>query len=893
MAFMVMLRRKDYKEKNRKGKSLLFLFLAGILFLFGSKMYGEVDLVKGGQAKAIIVTADDPSPVAAYAAKELAEHVKKATGVTLSVVTESNIPEGNFSRIFIGVTKSAAAQGIQPDKLDNDAFILRTVGNDLFILGKEDKSKFPLDLYHGYSGTMFGVSEILERYLGVRWLWPGKLGTFIPHKDNVSIDKINETVTPRLLLRDIGYNAHRNLFKSGNMQKKELIFDEYPDLYRNLCFSTPEMLKEYVIDLEVFMRRHRLGRSQPDGYDQYRLPMPRHAFHDWWLRYGKEHPEWFALRDDGTRGPKKGEPVSSWGWQYAGMCVSNPELQKFIVEKAWDGKGVLDLSEADVGFEQLCKCPNCLAWDSPKKENPPIFAVDKYTPNAMSDRYARFWKTVYDMAVKRNPDVKVVAFLYHNFFPAPTIDIKLNKNIIAEFVVYGSDGGWYPMTHEEDEWMRQQWMGWRKTGISMILRPNYMLSGYVMPEITTDQIVDFFNFAYKNGMVAAFYDSLRDHWAANGPMSYLHYRMLWDPELKSRQIRKEYFSAFGPAAKLVEKYFDYWENYVHTEKYLNTRPPLRDKDTGIVINWYPMMRRPVGAVVAFPEEVYPPAEKILDQALAAAKKTKLPEFAQRVQFLKDGLEHAKLSARIWQFLEIDSDGMASPPSDPEKLKKARKAMKDLIEFRKSHQDIYIADYISAVEEEKSIHDIQSLFPGSKEIVDREKAFQSRWKSKTVKAPEESNLRLKQSIELPRTGWLFQKDKQRQGDELKWYLPGTADDDWQEIEIAKFWPADYLGIGWYRGKFETPKLAEGSVAYLHFGAVDESCWVWINGIYVGSHNVGTDAWDKPFRLEITDALKPGKNFIAVRVLNVAYAGGIWKPVKLEIYEPSVADKIEGK
>jgi hypothetical protein len=589
------------------------------------------------------------------------------------------------------------------------------------------------------------------------------------------------------------------------------------------------------------------------------------------------------------------------------MCVSSPDLHRFIINEVvqpgrvhnvwartiFDGRAILDLGEADIGADGLCKCPNCLAWDGPQNDHPPVFAADKYQPRVMSDRYARFWKTIYDQAAKKVPDLKMLVYLYHNYFPAPTTDLQFNENVIGEFVVYGGNGGWYPMTPEEDRWNREQWLGWRKTGMSLVLRPNYMLSGYVMPEITTHQIIDFFHFAYKNGMVAIYYDSLRDHWAANGPMSYLHYRLLWDPELKDRQIRREYFSAFGPAARPVEEYSDYWENYVHRKEYLNARPPIRDQDSGMVIAWYPMMRRAAGAVVAFPEQVYPPAEKILDRALVAAQKGKLPEYAERVKFLQDGLEHAKLSARIWRFLEIDANGMASLPGDAEKLAKARQAMKELMEFRQGHQDTYIADYISAVEEEKNILGIQFLFPGSQDIEDRETAFQSRWGEKAVRVPEESNLRLKESTELSRTGWRFRKDGERQGDEWQWHLPGTPDEDWQNTEIAQFWAADYMGIGWYRGRFEAPPMTAGGAAYLHFGAVDESCWVWVNGVYVGRHHLGTEGWDQPFRLEITEALQPGENLVAVRVLNVAYAGGIWKPIHLEIYEPSAAGKIEGK
>jgi len=887
----------------------LSLFLSGLL-LFGGRAAAEVVLVKDGQPRAAIVTADEPSLIAAYAARELADHVMQASGAALPVATESQVSPDWDSRIFVGVTRAAAAQGIEPDKLDNDAFLLRTVGNDLYVVGREEKSAPPLSQNHGYSGTMFGVSEILERYLEVRWLWPGKLGAYVPRRKTIAVGEADEIVRPKLLFRDISYGTHRNLFKAGDGPERKLVFDEYPELYRTLSFSTPDRLVRYVNDLEIFMRRHRLGRSQPlkeeaeymrknriASRSVLRMPQVDHAFDFWWQAYGKKHPDWFALRDNGARGAKPGEPP------YSSMCVSSPDLRRFIIDKVvrpgrahnvwcrtiFDGRAILDLGEADIGGDGLCKCPACLAWDGPQNGNPPVFAADKYEPKVVTERYVRFWKTIYDRAAQKVPDLKMLVYLYHNFFPAPTRAVKFSPNVIGEFVVYGENGGWYPMTRAEDRWTREQWLGWRRTGMSLVLRPNYMLSGYVMPEITTRPIADFFNFAYRNGMMAVYFDSLRDHWAANGPMSYLHYRLLWDPELTAAEIRREYFAAFGPAAGLVEEYFDYWEEHVHREAYLNARPPIHDKESGMTIEWYPMMRRAAGSVVAFPERVYPPAEKTLDRALAAARKDPLPEYAERVRFLQDGLEHAKLSARIWRFLKIDSYGTASPPDDAEKLAKARQAMRALIEFRRAHQDPYVADYVAAFADEKGILNIKALLPGSEDILAREAAFQSRWPDRAVRSPGESKLRLKTRAEIPRTGWRFRRDPDRQGDELKWHLPDTPDHDWQQTQIAKFWADDYVGIGWYRGRFESPKPTNGCVAYLHFGAVDESCWVWVNGVYVGRHDIGPEGWDKPFRLDITDPLKPGGNFIAIRARNVGYAGGIWKPVTLELHEPAAAGK----
>ena len=70
----------------------------------------------------------------------------------------------------------------------------------------------------------------------------------------------------------------------------------------------------------------------------------------------------------------------------------------------------------------------------------------------------------------------------------------------------------------------------------------------------------------------------------------------------------------------------------------------------------------------------------------------------------------------------------------------------------------------------------------------------------------------------------------------------------------------------------------------FDGVDECAWVWINGRNVGQHDLGPDGWDKPFTLDITEEVRWGeRNQITVRVQDSAYAGGIWKPVRIEVLQ----------
>jgi beta-galactosidase/beta-glucuronidase len=83
--------------------------------------------------------------------------------------------------------------------------------------------------------------------------------------------------------------------------------------------------------------------------------------------------------------------------------------------------------------------------------------------------------------------------------------------------------------------------------------------------------------------------------------------------------------------------------------------------------------------------------------------------------------------------------------------------------------------------------------------------------------------------------------------------------WDGPIVVPFSPETVLsGVGrqlqpdqwlWYRRTFETPPHTAGDRVLLHFGAVDQSCTVWVNGHEVGAHTGGY----LPFTLDVTDAL----------------------------------------
>ena len=143
-----------------------------------------------------------------------------------------------------------------------------------------------------------------------------------------------------------------------------------------------------------------------------------------------------------------------------------------------------------------------------------------------------------------------------------------------------------------------------------------------------------------------------------------------------------------------------------------------------------------------------------------------------------------------------------------------------------------------------------------------------------------------SIPLPLKGWSFLLDPLSDGHRKSFYKPDFNDSSWKKIDIG-FWEKQgykYNGIAWYRIRFKAPEMLKCSAVELCFGGVDETAWVWLNGTFIGQHDIGLQGWNKTFYLDVTKELLWDKeNVLVVRVEDTINAGGIWKPVSLEIWK----------
>jgi beta-mannosidase len=120
------------------------------------------------------------------------------------------------------------------------------------------------------------------------------------------------------------------------------------------------------------------------------------------------------------------------------------------------------------------------------------------------------------------------------------------------------------------------------------------------------------------------------------------------------------------------------------------------------------------------------------------------------------------------------------------------------------------------------------------------------------------------------------------------LPGIAaavgiERAWSPVSVPGHWQledilADYEGYVLYRTKFEAPRVPEDDFVSLRFGGVYYAARVWLNGVYLGSH----EGYFSAFEFDCTGTLIDGENELLVEVYSPEEReentretiGGVW-------------------
>lgn len=568
-------------------------------------------------------------------------------------------------------------------------------------------------------------------------------------------------------------------------------------------------------------------------------PRYGHAFTKYWKRFSKTHPEFFAMRKDGLRAPVglKGNSDNVAAFQgksseAIAMCVTCDGLIEQIIAD-WKKAGCplyINLCENDALGKDSCHCPKCTALDVvPEKKTE--------WENWYADRYIHFANRVLAEAKKIRPDVKASMYAYDATEQAPARE-KPNADLVIGIVP----------TDFSMAGIKSYVGAWKKAGLNhFFYRPNrhvyYNLS--ILPTGSEKHFFEIWQYLYRSGAIGFDYDCGRANGFFDCIGDYVILKAMQDPEKPFGHWEKHYMESFGAASGEVSDYFRYWREQVWEKRIAPHQKEIAD--LGKVFNFGRGLIWSLGQY--YKESDFIEAGKYLEAALS---RDLTKEERARIEKLKLVNEHARLFFNA-----------ISKKTDADSLK--------LLQFRQRHKidplpwnEQYYGDVCGI----KRVMNFKEYNPPY------------------LKTP---------------LFWHFRLDPENKGVTEKWYentpeqvrkwgalmctnAPWeTPHKHYKQVsaEIRKQ-TTGYDGIAWYGTQVRIPADWKDRKVFLYFGAVDESCWVYMNGKEVASRIFkNPNDWSTPFALEITSGINWNLKVqnVIIRVEDTNGQGGIWKTVWL--------------
>ncbi|MCU0916028.1 MAG: DUF4838 domain-containing protein [Planctomycetes bacterium] len=509
-------------------------------------------------------------------------------------------------------------------------------------------------------------------------------------------------------------------------------------------------------------------------------------------------------------------------------CTSNPELRRIFAQGVI-AKGGLNPSISPPDGTGYCQCNACRAQDDPDSIEPSSGMVN------VTNRYVDFFDAVAKEVARAHPEWLLNFYCYADYTQPPTTGVKLPPNLVAwlapirysRFHHIGSPNS--PSTtqlaHVIDKWAAAaRHLAYRTY--------NYNLAECLVPFSKLSIWAHDIPYLKSKGCLAINLESLAN-WEIYGPHMYQSIRLAYDPGADAKALMEDYFLKFyGPRAGALLK--EYWLS---------------------IDRAFAAMKCASGSFYAL-HLVYTPAflEKLGDlirQATDAARDE--PQYAARVAMTAEGLQNARQYMQIRAAMHTGDFAVAKRIYDDLRARNEAEVAKG---YSNSYTPAYLNRFVG-----------QHVAAGATATAAPNKVLQV--------LPDRMKLAY---------------DKQDDGAEKGWHQPEFDDSAWREAATygntlnAQGLP-DAKSILWYRTSLNVP--TEHGQLRLFFTEVDgQAVAVYINGREVAS--LGKEAARKPFDVDVTAAVAPGRNVVALKVdhrrITELFLGGILRPILL-IEKPS--------
>lgn len=555
-----------------------------------------LELVKDGKVNFEIVVPADAAPTAKFAGREAAELLGKAFGVKFKVLAN---PTGKCPAIIIGSPKIASKLGIDLAKFDRDGFVIKSTPQGVVIIGRDDPKKTERVTLADHA-TLFGTYDFLERFAGMRFYLPGDYGTVVPKMKSWALPQID--------------------------------IYERPDFYQRLYSDwAGKRGREFKKDtLQINRLRHRY---------QTRNIYYCHGLRElnYGNRFGKSHPEYFALASNGKRIIDT-EYTGSGHWDESHFCYSSKVKDEFIADavsylkgEAASVRGVIERRKRKVGWHWVFPAGGKFFSISPpdgvKKCTCAKCAPEtiKGTPEQQRDHYWRFFRDVALGVKKAGVDGFLTVPCNYSWWKGMPPACEIPDNLILDFSMRGPWNELNPVPRDREVAELKAWSEKIKGKLLLWTYPGKYYGVFPGIPASTPRSSATFMKRVKSYALGCYYEGTTDYLFFEYLNFYIYGKVLWNVDVDVEKLLDEHHTLmFGPAAKQMKEFFESLER-----------------------NWMKMANNSVdtslGPVTMYPSEtemwntVYSLAErKRLSALFDEAEKITAdqPEFLARVKTLR-------------------------------------------------------------------------------------------------------------------------------------------------------------------------------------------------------------------------------------------------------------------
>jgi len=788
------MKRRDYIIKSTFATSFAFFAPQLVTQTFAQER-GELVLVDETTIPQIIIP-ETATEAEKFAAQELATYLQKISAKTIIITATNTLASVETISIILGNHPLNA--DLHPEKLEVEEATINIEKDRLRITGGWDptvtNSKGVVSVRD--RGVMYGVYELLDR-LGVRWFRPDEWGEHVPQMSRIQLPLGKSTFKPAYKYRT-GFNTYRN--KSSKKQAD-------------------------MAQLWAHRNRHAASRLPGGSYGIYVGANLSNLVPFW--KYGKEHPEYFALVKDKRQGPH--------------ICMGNSVVQelvaqiliKFAKENPTQTIRSIEPFDSSWGY---CECELCTALDDPKLISP------VWKKPSITNRMAYFGNYVARRLREEGQTLSISWYAYSVRFEVPTKFTKMEPNIFVGPTSIGAAYGDYSKLLDDPKvegnvTFTKLLTGWGK--LVQLFTRDFWSGGCwfgPLPYLTflTDRTRN-----YRKYGVQGIVNEVHPSWGAQTMAHYFAVRLQNNPDIDVEKELK-YFcdSYYGPAGKPMLEYYQIMEKaslagpaYFFSGRFIDRL----FTDDNLLDQLNPLIEE---------------SKKLIGDKQPYAKRFEGMEAGHEVANVRNLAErHIRerntiAASHLWRALE-------------QKIR---------------------------ANTEGDIFDI-----GLIKYVWRTMSSESFMQQYGVRVDKFKEAYLKNLLQDLTTNWKFSQDPHDIGFKKGAHESTFIDSNWPTLNTSSSWRdqgQNYQGNAWYRKSFNIDKKETAKRYAVFFHEIKGDALIYLNGSEIGRLEFVEKKPDdvNDLILDITSNMSEGKNVIAVQITNPPPSPGIIKGVSLLMFDP---------